>query len=134
LVSKAWESDLPTYKNIFTPSLSEAVNLIKNGELGGNVRFYAACRVADLLKTETNTNVKAQVLKDVENAPAIDTEFFGTNELNFKLYTPYHEQVHISPKSLIERRLEESQYDPQRASAGRNPFIQQSINPPSALA
>ena len=95
-----------SYKTIFKPDLRQSVKLIDDQRVEANVRFYAACRVADLLRTK-DTMTQAKIFKDVENAPSIETEFFGTNDLNYKLFVPDHNQVHMSAQQIIEQRLED---------------------------
>ena len=69
-----------------------------------NVRFYAACRVADILATNEEFMVR-QILKQVDDAPIIETQFIGGNKLNATFYVPGRAQPHLSVRSVIEQRL-----------------------------
>ena len=53
-------------------TLDRAVGLAVNEHQAPNVRFYAACRIADMLVTSNNA-VVASALKRVENAPIFET-------------------------------------------------------------
>ncbi|MGA3283085.1 MAG: hypothetical protein ABSD57_01325 [Verrucomicrobiota bacterium] len=106
---KAAES---AYWNLFSQEvgLDQAVHLIicKNPhEPNPNLTFYAACRIADILATNSDEHIIASTLKKVEDAPIIQTGFFGTNGLNCRLYIPGREQLHISARSLIEQRMKD---------------------------
>jgi hypothetical protein len=100
------------YWNSFTQEvdLDQAVHLVayeNPHEPNPNLRFYAACRIADILATNNDQSVIEDTLKEIENAPTIQTGFFGTNGLNYKLYIPGREQLHISARSLIEQRIKD---------------------------
>jgi hypothetical protein len=96
------------YVNLFAQEvdLDKAVRLAVNvNPQEPNLRFYATCRIADILATNSNGLALESVKKSVENAPIIVTDFFGTNELNYTLYTPGRDQLHISVADLIEKRM-----------------------------
>jgi hypothetical protein len=100
------------YWDLFTQEvgLDKAVHLIiyKNPhEPNPNLTFYAACRVADILATNSDEHLIESTLKKVEGAPIIQTGFFGTNGLNYKLYIPGRQQLNISARSLIEQRMKD---------------------------
>ena len=87
-------------------SVDAAVRLAVNKHQESNVRFYASCLVADMLATNDDATA-ASVLKKVESAPIIETEFFGGNGLTEKFYIPGRAQVHLPVRDIIEQRLRE---------------------------
>ena len=86
-------------------TLDRAVGLAVNEHQAPNVRFYAACRIADMLVT-SNDAVVASALKRVENAPIFETKFFGGNRLTEKFYDPGHYQVRLPVRDIVRRRLQ----------------------------
>src|SRR5579863_237946 len=96
-----------TYDNRFkrqVKTIEQAIALAVNGNEAPNVRFYASCLVADMLVSNDEPFV-TKVLKETENAPLIETQFFGGNRLTAGFYVPGHDQVHIYPSDLIRQRL-----------------------------
>jgi hypothetical protein len=87
-------------------TINQAVGLAVDKSEAPNVRFYAACLVADLLATR-DENTIVNTLQSVEDAPTIDTQFFGGNKLTDLFYVPGHDQVHLPVRNIIERRLRE---------------------------
>jgi hypothetical protein len=92
------------YKNLFDVDLGQAVDLAVNKHQPDNVRFYACCRIADLLTTN-NENTAQSVFIKVANAPAIVPYFFGTNHLTYGFFTPGYSEGPFSVREIIERRL-----------------------------
>jgi hypothetical protein len=86
-------------------TLDGAVRLAVNTQQSPSVRFYASCLVADLLATNNDVAV-SNVLRRVEKAPVIDTDFFGGNRLTRDFYIPGRAQAHLYPSEIIEQRLE----------------------------
>jgi len=93
-------------------SFNEAIRLaIKNpsnpaeDDVGAqNVRFYAACRVADLLDS-SNQDFQNRVLNEVQDAPIVTPGFFGTNSINCIFYIQDREQPRLAVADIIQRRL-----------------------------
>ncbi len=86
-------------------SLKDAIGLLRDKREDSNVRFYAACLVSKILATNGETTV-AQVLKEVQDAPEIKPQFFGTNSVNKKFV--YLENP-ISVQSVIGQQLDSVQ-------------------------
>lgn len=87
-------------------TLDAAVNLAVSRYEAPNVRFYASCLIADMLITNSDSTVAA-ILKKVDGAPIIETEFFDGNRLTQKFYTPGHVQAKLSVRDIVEQRLQE---------------------------
>jgi hypothetical protein len=85
-------------------TLDRAVRLAVTRRNEPNVRFYACCLIADMLQTNTSAAAEA-VLKRVENADAIQTQFFGGNRLTDGFYVPGHAQVDLPVREIVERRI-----------------------------
>lgn len=94
-----------TYLNDFKISLNDAIHIAKNDNYRGNIRFYAAFRVADLLIAAKDDRKVAEVLKKVGNASSIQTDFFGTNHLTCGYFTPGHYEGPFEIADLIQRRM-----------------------------
>jgi hypothetical protein len=95
------------YENNFkkeVSTLDAAVRLAVDYRQFPSVRFYASCLIAEMLTTN-NEQVLTKVLKEVEGAPLIETQFIGGNRLTTDFYIPGHDQVHIYPGDVIQRRL-----------------------------
>jgi hypothetical protein len=96
------------YERLFkrqVTTVDRAVDLaIDTGE-APNVRFYAACLVADLL-TNASSNEVDRVLIRVENAPRIEPGFMGGNRLTDQFYIPGHVPPSLSVKTIVTTRLE----------------------------
>ena len=85
-------------------TLDRAVRLAVSRHQEPNVRFYACCLIADSLQTNNSAAAEA-VLKRLENADVIQTQFFGGNSLTEGLYVAGHAQVELSPREIVERRI-----------------------------
>jgi hypothetical protein len=92
------------YHNYFDMGLNKAVSLAMSDHQRGNVRFYAACRIADLLVTNDD-RTKADILERVDDAPAFNTDFFGTNSLTSGFFIPGHVEGPFTVREIIERHL-----------------------------
>jgi hypothetical protein len=85
-------------------TLDGAVHLAVSRHQEPNVRFYACCLIADLLQTNSSSAAEA-VLKRVESADVIETQFFGGNKLTDGFYVPGHAQVDLPVREIVERRI-----------------------------
>lgn len=95
------------YENRFKQqvhTVRDAVRLATDTREEPNVRFYAACRIADMVSTNDDIAVN-KVLQDLRNGAIITTQFFGGNSLTEGFYVPGHEQVELAPGDIVERRL-----------------------------
>jgi hypothetical protein len=110
LVSLGSESSQFAERTYFTrfkaqvTTLDPAVRLAVSRHQEPNVRFYACCLIADMLQTNNSAAAEA-VLKRVENAGVIQTQFFGGNSLTEGLYVPGHAQVELPAREIVERRI-----------------------------
>jgi hypothetical protein len=98
-----------TYSNTFKAQVNTvdaAVRLAVNRHQAPNVRFYASCLIADMLVTNDDATV-VKVTKEVEDAPVIETEFFGGNRLTKSFYIPGHVQPSLTVQEIVEQRLQE---------------------------
>lgn len=75
-----------------------------------NLRFYAACRLAELLKTNSDSRFVEGALNRVSKAPNIQTAFFGTNSLNKHFYEPGKEQVKMPARELVQRMMNRAEH------------------------
>lgn len=73
---------------------------------GQNIRFYAACRLADLLES-SNRDFQDQILSQVRNAPIITPGFIGTNSINCSFYVDGREQPRLGVAEILQHRLSE---------------------------
>jgi hypothetical protein len=96
-----------TYLNDFKIGLNDAIRIAKNENYRGNIRFYAAFRAADLLVVTKDDHKIAEVLKNLENASSIQTDFFGTNRLTCGYFIPCHQEGPFEVADLIRRRMQE---------------------------
>ncbi len=85
-------------------TLDGAVRLAASRHHEPNVRFYACCLIADMLQTNSSAAAEA-VLKRVENADVVQTQFFGRNRLTDGFYVPGHAQVDLPVREIVERRV-----------------------------
>jgi hypothetical protein len=99
------------YQKCFDLNLHQAIKLavsntgITLDETGAqNVRFYAACRIADLL-VSSNQDFRNTILNKIQNAPTITPGFFGTNALTCIFYIPNREQPRLQVAEIIRHRL-----------------------------
>lgn len=96
------------YKTIFDVDLNRAIRLALDNRQTGNVRFYASCRIADLL-IPSDGQTRSNVLDDVSSATAFGTDFFGTNSLTVGFFTPNYHEGPFTVREIIERRLKMNQ-------------------------
>jgi hypothetical protein len=97
-----------TYENRFRTevgTLDAAVRIAVSKREAPNVRFYASCLVAEMLAAKDDA-VVAKTLSKVEDAPIIETQFFGGNRLTDGFYIPGHVQPQLSVRRIVEQRLE----------------------------
>ena len=85
-------------------TLDEAVRLAVNKHRAPNVRFYAACLVAERLFISDEL-VVTDTLKRVDVAPMIDAQFIGGNRLTARFYAQGRAQPHLTVRQVIEQRL-----------------------------
>jgi len=85
-------------------TLDQAVRLSIDPSQAPNVRFYAACLVAERLATNSEVFI-GRVLRKVENTPLIETQFFDGNHLTEKFYIPGHFHPPLSVQKIVEERL-----------------------------
>ena len=85
-------------------TLDGAVGLAASRRQEPNVRFYASCLIADMLATNRNVALEA-VLKRVQNADIIQTQFFDGNKLTDGFYVPGHAQVNLPVREIVEQRI-----------------------------
>jgi hypothetical protein len=95
------------YQRDLKPSgltVKNALRLTRDHHLPPNVRFYAACFIADMMATNSDAEVEA-VLQLADRAPAIDAQFIGSNSLTEDFHVPGRAQPHLSVRQVVERRL-----------------------------
>ena len=100
-----------TYETKFKSSintLNSAIDLAIGKRQPPNVRFYASCRIADLL-VNSNEATTQGVLKQVEHASIIETQFFGGNRLTQDFYVPGHVQARVSVREIVRSLFARSQ-------------------------
>jgi hypothetical protein len=86
--------------------LGHAVRLACSRAQPPNVRFYAACLVADNLATNNRVQAK-RVLDTLDSAPIIHTQFMGGNGITVKFYVPGRPQPHLEVREVVEQRLQD---------------------------
>jgi hypothetical protein len=87
-------------------TLEDAVRLCIDKHQPPNVRFYAACLVADNLATNKEKS-ELEILQRIDKAPTIETQFIGGNGLTEKFYVPGHAQPHLTAREIVEQRLQD---------------------------
>jgi hypothetical protein len=92
------------YVHNFDAELDQSIDLLVWSRRE-NIRFYAACRVADLLVLQNETTA-SNVLSELENAPLVTPEFHGTNSINGIFYTGMF-QPRLRVDDLIRQRMEQ---------------------------
>jgi hypothetical protein len=92
------------YETCFKIDLDQAIKLAKSEHESGNVRFYACCRISDILATKSNPVIKT-VLDQVENIEPFTTGFGGTNFLTPGFFVPNHAEGPFQVREIIEWRL-----------------------------
>jgi len=78
------------------------IHLVRNANEDQNVRFYAACLLADELPTSDGVKKKILLLI-LDGTPDIRAVFFSTNEVNCAFFAPTRA---LSPADVINRRLD----------------------------
>ena len=91
------------YNTYFDTDLEQTVQLVNDKSQSGNVRFYASCRIADILAT--NGASKTDVLQGIANIAGFRTGFGGTNDLTCGFFTPNYAEGPFTVREIIERRL-----------------------------
>ena len=86
-------------------TMDAAVGLASSRCEAPNVRFYAACLIAEMLVTNDEQAVQ-RVLRKLEAAPEVETQFFGGNRLTEGFYTPGRVQPRLSVRAIVERRMQ----------------------------
>jgi hypothetical protein len=107
LGSERSQAEEHAYDNRFkmqVTTVDAAVGLAVDQHQESNVRFYASCLIADMLVTNGDAAVQ-NVLKKVDDALIVNTEFFGGNRLTDQFYIPGRDQVHLPVRDIIEQRL-----------------------------
>lgn len=101
------------FQKDFKLNLNQAITLAIRNPGGGedavgaqNVRFYAACRIADILES-SNQDFQNRILNQVQDAPIITPGFIGTNSINSIFGDPDRGQPQLTVAEIIQRRLSE---------------------------
>ncbi len=92
------------YKALFDLNLNDVIKLATDKRQSGNVRFYASCRVADLLVAEGN-DTRAGIYQRIKDAPSFRTSFFGTNQLTCGFFTPGYAEGPFTVSGIVAKRL-----------------------------
>jgi hypothetical protein len=99
------------YQKSFNVNLHQAINLAVSNPgweveetSGQNVRFYAACRIADILAS-SNQDFRNTILEEVQSAPIVTPGFIGTNAINCAFYVDDREQPQLQVAEIIQRCL-----------------------------
>lgn len=75
------------------------------------IRFYAACRLADILTTNDDNRV-ATILKEVDNAPPMTPFFYGSNNINKEFFNAQHVMKTYRVKDVVNRRMSINYHKP----------------------
>jgi hypothetical protein len=93
------------YENLFQISdVADGVALAYDSHQIGTVRFYAACKVADILATNDEP-VVANTLARIDETKLISAFFYGTNALNQMFFVSGMPTGPHSVKEIIQKRL-----------------------------
>jgi hypothetical protein len=92
------------YNELFDVNLNTAIKIAIDDKLGGNVRFYASCRIADILAANDDY-IRAVTFQKVANAHEFRTGFGGTNELTCGFFRPNYAEGPFTVSKIIETRL-----------------------------
>jgi hypothetical protein len=93
------------YQHIFElRNIDEGMKLAMNKKEWQTVRFYAACRVADILATNDDQAVDL-FLGRIRGGDPIAPCFFGTNAINSEFFITGHIAGPYDVKDLIVRRI-----------------------------
>ncbi len=94
------------YRNLFTSrNLHGVLRLATDESQFSNVRFYAACRAAEILATYPEST-RSLVLTRLKDSAPIRPIFFGTNDINYTFFTPGLSYGPFSVREVIEHRAE----------------------------
>ena len=92
------------YYEFFDIDLDKAESIAVDKHQTGNVRFYASCRIADLLSNQSDA-VRKQVLKKVSGSSEFRTGFGGTNRLTCGFFTPNGPEGPYFVEDVVSMRL-----------------------------
>jgi hypothetical protein len=95
------------YNSCFDIDLEQTIQLAIDKRQSGNVRFYASCRVADILAT--NGTLKVGVFERIADTPAFRTGFGGTNDLTCGFFTPNYAEGPFTVREIIAKRLRQKE-------------------------
>jgi hypothetical protein len=98
------------YMTIFDIDLKDAIKIAVDQGVSGNVRFYASCRIADLVASNSDYP-KLELLKSITNAPPFETGFFGTNRLTADVFRPNYQEGPFTVAGVIAKRLSMLNHD-----------------------
>lgn len=111
LGSESAEAAEFAYQTSFHINLHQAIALATSPTKIGeenvgvqNVRFYAACRIADILAL-SNQDFQNIVLEQVQSAPIVTPGFIGTNSINCTFYIDDRAQPELQVTEIIQRRF-----------------------------
>ena len=93
------------YTHFKTDSLDRCMELAMNHGESENVRFYAACRMADILSSRDDKFVNS-FLDDLDSWIWIHPLFFGTNGINGQFFVTGTIAGPYNVKKLVLQRLE----------------------------
>ena len=99
------------FQKDFKLNLNQAIWLATSNPAGDdaggqNVRFYAACRIADILES-SNRDFQDRIVNQMRDAPIITPGFIGTNSINCVFGDPNQGQPRLTVAEIIRRRLSE---------------------------
>jgi hypothetical protein len=86
--------------------LQRAVHLAIDGSQWDNVRFYAACRVAQILASNTGLS-RHDTLAGLDAAAPIKPTFFGTNSITCHFFIPGFSYGPFTVREIVEQQLRE---------------------------
>jgi hypothetical protein len=97
------------YQKSFKINLDQAIRLAaanpgEDDVEGQTVRFYAACRIADILES-SNRDFQNRILNQLQDAPMVTPAFIGTNSINFIFGDPDWAHPPLPVSEIIQRRL-----------------------------
>jgi hypothetical protein len=92
------------YRTYFDLDLDRVVKIAADNSEAGNVRFYASCRIADLIATN-RARLRRSILEKTSSASPFKTGFFRTNSLTSGFITPGYQEGPFTVNGIVERRL-----------------------------
>ncbi|MDB6064288.1 MAG: hypothetical protein JWR26_496 [Pedosphaera sp.] len=92
-------------------SLNTCVRLAANHRQWQTVRFYAACRIGEMLAVNNDEQELQRVLKQMENVPPIAPCFFGTNSVNSDLFVTGTIAGPYEVRELIEHKYHQARHE-----------------------